>query len=158
MIFDMQTLASSISEQSDKRLFHLCLLHHFGFNELLWPNYSTDFEFLSFTQKYDDRWHFDIFVYLFFLFFFKAAINALKRKKRLEKQLKQIDGTLSMIEMQREALEGAKSNASTITTMKQASEAMKAVQKDLYVHKWTVNALRTRWHIYENFYYFQGYW
>lgn len=40
-----------------------------------------------------------------------------------------------MIEMQREALEGAKTNAATITTMKQASEAMKVVQKDLYVQK-----------------------
>lgn len=70
-----------------------------------------------------------------FIFFHIAAIQALKRKKRFEKQLKQIDGTLSMIEMQREALEGAKTNAATITTMKQASDAMKAVQKNLYVRK-----------------------
>lgn len=79
------------------------------------------------------------FFYLFIYFFYAtstvAAIQALKRKKRFEKQLKQIDGTLSMIELQREALEGAKTNAATITTMKQASDAMKAVQKDLYVQK-----------------------
>lgn len=40
-----------------------------------------------------------------------------------------------MIEMQREALEGTKTNAATITTMKHASEAMKAVQKNLYVNE-----------------------
>jgi charged multivesicular body protein 4 len=34
----------------------------------------------------------------------RAALQALKRKKRYEKQLQQIDGTLSTIEMQREAL------------------------------------------------------
>lgn len=73
------------------------------------------------------------FVVVVFLFSPIAAIQALKRKKRFEKQLKQIDGTLSMIELQREALEGAKTNTATITTMKQASDAMKAIQKDLYV-------------------------
>lgn len=79
---------------------------------------------------------FSLFVYVSFFssfFAYTAAIQALKRKKRFEKQLKQIDGTLSMIELQREALEGAKTNTATITTMKQASDAMKAVQKDLYV-------------------------
>nr|4ABM_A Chain A, CHARGED MULTIVESICULAR BODY PROTEIN 4B [Homo sapiens]4ABM_B Chain B, CHARGED MULTIVESICULAR BODY PROTEIN 4B [Homo sapiens]4ABM_C Chain C, CHARGED MULTIVESICULAR BODY PROTEIN 4B [Homo sapiens]4ABM_D Chain D, CHARGED MULTIVESICULAR BODY PROTEIN 4B [Homo sapiens] len=35
----------------------------------------------------------------------RAALQALKRKKRYEKQLAQIDGTLSTIEFQREALE-----------------------------------------------------
>lgn len=99
----------------------------------------------EFSYKNDDRWvfclFFCLFVYFFFYFFilfyffYIAAIQALKRKKRFEKQLKQIDGTLSMIELQREALEGAKTNAATITTMKQASEAMKAVQKDLYAQK-----------------------
>ena len=34
----------------------------------------------------------------------RAALQALKRKKRYEMQLQQIDGTLSTIEMQREAL------------------------------------------------------
>ncbi|KAL7643840.1 UNVERIFIED_CONTAM: hypothetical protein RMT77_005846 [Armadillidium vulgare] len=36
----------------------------------------------------------------------RVAIQALKRMKRYEKQLLQIDGTLITIQMQREALEG----------------------------------------------------
>ena len=39
-----------------------------------------------------------------------AAIQALKRKKRFEKQLQQIGGTLSSTEIQREALEAANTN------------------------------------------------
>ncbi len=35
----------------------------------------------------------------------RNAINALKRKKRLEKTLQQIDGTLTTLEYQREALQ-----------------------------------------------------
>lgn len=54
-----------------------------------------------------------------------AAIQALKRKKRYEKQLQQIDGTLSTIEMQRVALEEANTNTSVITTMKNAADALK---------------------------------
>ena len=46
----------------------------------------------------------------FFPLLFLAALMALKRKKRLEKQLQQIDGTLSTIEFQREALENAQTN------------------------------------------------
>ena len=34
----------------------------------------------------------------------RSALEALKRKKKFEAQLQQIDGTLSTIEMQREAL------------------------------------------------------
>ena len=34
----------------------------------------------------------------------RSALQALKRKKKFEAQLQQIDGTLSTIEMQREAL------------------------------------------------------
>ncbi|KAB7498666.1 Charged multivesicular body protein 4c [Armadillidium nasatum] len=40
----------------------------------------------------------------------KVAILSLKRKKRYEKELVQIDGTLFAIEMQREALEGVNAN------------------------------------------------
>lgn len=69
------------------------------------------------------------------LFFFSnvAAIQALKRKSRFVKQLQQIDGTLSTIEMQREALEDANSNMVTITSMKNAAEAMKIAHQNLYV-------------------------
>lgn len=35
----------------------------------------------------------------------RNALNALKRKKRLEKNLQQIDGTLTTLEYQREALQ-----------------------------------------------------
>lgn len=62
-----------------------------------------------------------------------AAIQALKRKKRYEKQLQQIDGTLSTIEMQREALEGANTNTAVLTTMKNASDALKAAHQHMNV-------------------------
>ncbi|GLV43419.1 shrub [Carabus blaptoides fortunei] len=63
----------------------------------------------------------------------RAAIQALKRKKRYEKQLQQIDGTLSTIEMQREALESANTNTSVLTTMKNAADALKAAHKHMDV-------------------------
>lgn len=66
-------------------------------------------------------------------FIFTAALQALKRKKRYEKQLQQIDGTLSTIEMQREALEGANTNTAVLTTMKGAADALKAAHKHMYV-------------------------
>jgi charged multivesicular body protein 4 len=46
------------------------------------------------------------------------ALNALKKKKRYDKQLQQIDGTLTTIEQQREALEGANTNTAVLQTMK----------------------------------------
>ena len=48
----------------------------------------------------------------------KMAMNALKKKKRYDKQLQQIDGTLTTIEQQREALEGANTNTAVLQTMK----------------------------------------
>ncbi|EEB10402.1 Charged multivesicular body protein 4C, putative [Pediculus humanus corporis] len=63
----------------------------------------------------------------------RAALQALKRKKRYEKQLQQIDGTLSTIEMQREALEGANTNTAVLTTMKNAADALKAAHKHMDV-------------------------
>lgn len=56
---------------------------------------------------------------------FLVAIAALKRKKKYEKQLQQIDGTLSTIEMQREALESANTNTAVLKTMKDAADALK---------------------------------
>lgn len=70
-------------------------------------------------------------VFSFFYFLFSAAIQALKRKKRYEKQLQQIDGTLSTIEMQREALEGANTNTAVLTTMKSAADALKAAHQHM---------------------------
>ncbi|XP_055315501.1 charged multivesicular body protein 4b-like [Sitodiplosis mosellana] len=65
----------------------------------------------------------------------RAAIQALKRKKRFMQQLQQIDGTLSTIEMQREALEDANQNTATITTMKKAAEALKKAHQNLDTDK-----------------------
>merc|ERR1711973_533064 len=65
----------------------------------------------------------------------RAALQALKRKKRYDKQLQQIDGTLSTIEMQREALEGANTNTAVLTTMSGAAKALKKANADLDVDK-----------------------
>ena len=59
------------------------------------------------------------------------ALNALKRKKRLEKQLAQIDGTLSTIEFQREALENANTNTEVLKNMGFAAKALKSAHQQL---------------------------
>lgn len=61
------------------------------------------------------------------------AIAALKRKKKFEKQLQQLDGTLTTIEMQRESLENANTNSSVMRTMKEAADAMKLAHNNMYV-------------------------
>ncbi|XP_077384786.1 charged multivesicular body protein 4b-like [Festucalex cinctus] len=63
----------------------------------------------------------------------RAALQALKRKKRYSKQLEQIDGTLSTIEFQREALENANTNTEVLKNMGFAAKAMKAAHKELNV-------------------------
>lgn len=60
-----------------------------------------------------------------------AALQALKRKKRYEKQLAQIDGTLSTIEFQREALENANTNTEVLKNMGFAAKAMKAAHENM---------------------------
>merc|ERR1712007_262637 len=50
-------------------------------------------------------------------------------------QLQQIDGTLSTIEMQREALEGANTNTAVLTTMNDAAKALKKANNELDVDK-----------------------
>lgn len=70
------------------------------------------------------------------------ALQALKKKKRLEKQLQQIDGTLSTIEMQREALESANTNTAVLTTMKDAADALKAAHKNMFVLNLLFNNLK----------------
>ena len=62
---------------------------------------------------------------------FTAALMALKRKKRLEKQLGQIDGTLSTIEFQREALENAQTNTEVLKNMSFAAKALKTAHQHL---------------------------
>ncbi|KAF7463122.1 Hypothetical predicted protein [Marmota monax] len=65
----------------------------------------------------------------------RAALQALKRKKRLEKQLTQIDGTLSTIEFQREALENSHTNTEVLRNMGFAAKAMKAVHENMDLNK-----------------------
>ncbi|XP_006815440.1 charged multivesicular body protein 4c-like [Saccoglossus kowalevskii] len=61
----------------------------------------------------------------------RVALAALKRKKRLEKQLQQIDGTLSTIEFQREALENANTNTEVLKNMGYAAKAMKSAHQHM---------------------------
>ncbi|KAM9337712.1 charged multivesicular body protein 4c [Symphorus nematophorus] len=65
----------------------------------------------------------------------RAALQALKRKKRLEQQLTQIDGTLSTIEFQREALENSHTNTEVLKNMGYAAKAMKKVHEDMDLDK-----------------------
>ena len=58
------------------------------------------------------------------------ALQALKRKKRYEQQLTQIDGTLTTLEYQRECLENAQSNNEVLIAMSGASKAFKNANKD----------------------------
>lgn len=60
-----------------------------------------------------------------------AALQALKRKKRLEQQLTQIDGTLSTIEFQREALENSHTNTEVLKNMGYAAKAMKHAHENM---------------------------
>lgn len=57
----------------------------------------------------------------------------MKRKKRNEKLLQQIDGTLTTIELQREALENAKTHSTVLKTMKIAADALKVAHNNLNV-------------------------
>eukprot|EP00069_Balaena_mysticetus_P000128 bmy_14874T0 len=61
--------------------------------------------------------------------------QALKRKKRYGKQLVQINGTLSTIEFQREALENANTNTEVLKTVGYATKAMKAAHDNMDVDK-----------------------
>jgi len=63
----------------------------------------------------------------------RVALAALKRKKRYEKQLQQIDGTLTTIEFQREALENANTNTEVLSIMGEAANALKVAHKNMDV-------------------------
>lgn len=61
----------------------------------------------------------------------RMALGALKRKKRLEGQLNQIDNTLTTIEFQKESLMNARANAEMLKTMQMAGKAMQNIHKEV---------------------------
>ncbi|XP_007479930.1 charged multivesicular body protein 4a isoform X2 [Monodelphis domestica] len=65
----------------------------------------------------------------------RAALQALRRKKRLEQQLAQTDGTLSTLEFQREAIENATTNTEVLRTMGLAARAMSKAHQDMDINK-----------------------
>lgn len=65
----------------------------------------------------------------------RIALQALKRKKRYEQQLNQIDGTLTTLEYQRESLENANTNTEVLKTMGMAAKAFKSAHLELDVDK-----------------------
>lgn len=65
----------------------------------------------------------------------RVSLQALKRKKRIEKQLEQIDGTLTTIEYQREALENANTNTEVLKIMGSAAKALKNAHDDMDIDK-----------------------
>lgn len=65
----------------------------------------------------------------------RVALQALKRKKRYDKQLQQIDGTLSTIEFQRECLENASTNTEVLKAMGSAAKALKKAHNNMDVDK-----------------------
>jgi len=64
-----------------------------------------------------------------------VASAALKRKKMNETELERLAGTRMQLEMQIHTLESANLNAQTISTMKKASEALKAIHGPLTIQK-----------------------
>ena len=65
----------------------------------------------------------------------RAALQALKKKKRFDQQLTQIDGTLTTIEQQRETLESANTNTAVLQTMGEAAKALKSAHANMDVDK-----------------------
>ncbi|KAF7495027.1 Charged multivesicular body protein 4b [Sarcoptes scabiei] len=65
----------------------------------------------------------------------RVSLQALKRKKRIEKQLEQIDGTLTTIEYQREALENANTNTEVLKIMGGAAKALKQAHDNMDIDK-----------------------
>ena len=61
------------------------------------------------------------------------ALQALKRKKNHEKKLQQIDGTLTTLEYQRDALDAASTNTAVFQTMGEAAKALKKAHLDMDV-------------------------
>lgn len=61
----------------------------------------------------------------------RAAIGALKQKKRYEKILSQLDGTLTTLEIQRESLQNVSTNMEVLSVMRVAAGAMKKAHQNL---------------------------
>ncbi|XP_071133573.1 uncharacterized protein [Mytilus edulis] len=59
----------------------------------------------------------------------RVALQALKRKKKYERQLQQVDGTLSTMEFQREALEHATTNKEVLICMGGANKALNMTEQ-----------------------------
>ncbi|CAF1076192.1 unnamed protein product [Rotaria sordida] len=63
----------------------------------------------------------------------RGALMALKRKKKCEKTLLQLDGTLTTLETQREYLQNASTNMDVLRVMRQAASALKKTNQNLDV-------------------------
>lgn len=63
----------------------------------------------------------------------RAALGALRRKRNLETKIVRLEGILSTIELQREALESANTNAEILRVMKHANSALKNGHANLNV-------------------------
>jgi charged multivesicular body protein 4 len=63
----------------------------------------------------------------------RGALMALKRKKKYEKTLIQLDGTLTTLETQREYLQNASTNMDVLHVMRQAASALKKTNQNLDV-------------------------
>ncbi|CAF3118714.1 unnamed protein product [Rotaria socialis] len=61
----------------------------------------------------------------------RGALLALKRKKKFEKTLLQLDGTLTTLETQREYLQNASTNMDVLHVMRQAASALKKTNQNL---------------------------
>jgi charged multivesicular body protein 4 len=61
----------------------------------------------------------------------RGALMALKRKKKYEKTLLQLDGTLTTLETQREYLQNASTNMDVLHVMRQAASALKKTNQNL---------------------------
>lgn len=61
----------------------------------------------------------------------RVALQALKRRKRVEEQLRQIDGALAILEFQREALENARTNTELLKNMKFAARTLRQAHQAL---------------------------
>ena len=61
----------------------------------------------------------------------RGALAALKKKKQHEKMLLQIDGTLTTIESQREALQNASTNKEVFKAFQESSQAIKRANGEI---------------------------
>ena len=62
---------------------------------------------------------------------FLAALEALKKKKQYEKQLQAVDGKLSTVEFQLEAVNNASTNQEVMNCMAKSATALKGLHYPL---------------------------